>query len=338
MESDKKDLLIALLEDILSSDSPEMRAAAIERAIKILKSLPDKRFEEIAQKFAELKEKITPYIGTTSELLKWVEKEFPDIYPELLKNPSLAYLVLIANTSVKVYKSGKILISISLDRGEKKFEFKLRHVDVYKFKKSLEGGGEPKWLINPLIITTILGIHSDLKADIYRIALRYHLDLLDMITRALMNPLPFDDKDEEAEFEQAITMLANYNYIYRWEDRLEVVKRAPVDPRFIIFVDDKYVYIPSVWFTYYAKHIKRPSVIFKRLLDTDVRTFYTSYSEGGARINVYYIIIPKDVLKSKLGIQIVPKSLEEFLEEDVSRVEEAVKKLFELDKEDTSKE
>jgi len=337
MVSDKKDLLIALLEDILNSDSLETRAMAIERAIKILKSISDEKSEEIVQKFVELKEKILPYVVPTSDLLKWVEKEFPDVYPELLKNPSLAYLVLIANTSVKVYKSGKIIISISLDKGERKFEFKLRHIDVYKFKKSLEGGGEPKWLINPLIIITILGIHSDLKADIYRIALRYHLDLLDMITRALMNPLPFDDKDEEAEFEQTITMLANYNYIYRWEDRLEVVKKAPVDPRFIIFVDDKYVYIPSPWFTYYAKHVKRPAVIFKKLLDADVRTFYTSYSEGGVRTNVYYLIIPKDVLKSKLGIQIVPKSLEEFIEEDVSKVEEAVKKLFELDKEDDSK-
>jgi hypothetical protein len=57
MVSDKKDLLIALLEDILNSDSLETRAMAIERAIKILKSISDEKSEEIVQKFVELKEK-----------------------------------------------------------------------------------------------------------------------------------------------------------------------------------------------------------------------------------------------------------------------------------------
>jgi hypothetical protein len=107
--------------------------------------------------------------------------------------------------------------------------------------------------------------------------------------------------EEEGILNYLFNEISNHKYVFEWGKRKEVIKAIDIDPNEIIFVDDNFVYIPRVFVSARIKNSFKPRRDLENALGVKLRTFNTSYSKGGFKINVIYILIPQNLIEEKIG-------------------------------------
>lgn len=330
-----RQFLIETLRNILKTETANDRIMLLNQTLNTLKFVQGG--EELSKKLEDFKQKITLYAGDTLKLAEEIKNTFPDLYPEIIQDPDLAVLMILSKTAVKYYMSGKIVIYIYFGDGKMhKFAIKRSNVSNY-IKSRYSEPDKIKWIVDPLVVNTLLEEMGIKVENIEMLTKSYNDFLVELIKTSYKNPLPFENEEEEDDFEMFKIDLADYEHVYRWEDREKVIELLPIDPRHIIFVDSKYVYIPTKWLSNFI-NARKMRKILNKLLRTQIKTFKTSYIKDREKFDVYYFIIPKRELQSKLNIPIIPRDIKEVVREEAEETEEIVQELIELEKEQTKKQ
>jgi len=339
-EEELKKTILETLRTILLSESTDGRLAPISIVLSFLEKESSDKAKEYVEKLKKLKERMTTYISPSVYLLRDIQELFPEFYDELIKIPEIAIYNAISKIKVKRYASGDILVIVPLPgvMPGNVYEFKFR--DVSKVKEAIETKKYNKMLIERYEVIEILKAYG-LKEEglseetITQLVIKFNKMLADYIISQYKKVLPFEDRNEELEFEKFKRFLAEWEHVFYWtDDRGEFFESAGIDPNFVILVKDNEVYIPTKLINEFMS-TKRFSNILVKVFDYYAKIFKTSYMIFGKKYDIRYMILPISLLKTSLGITIEPKDPVEYLKKEGEK-EELEKELDKLDNEDNN--
>jgi len=338
MEELIKQSIIKVLSLILLEDDTNSRINTLNSflvSLEILKPQLSKELLDYVDRIKRLKERISTYISSGIQLLKDIQELFPEFYDELMKIPDLIIYNAISKVRVKRYASGKILVIIPLPDATPGniYEFKFR--DVSRVREAIESKKYNKLLIERYEVLEILKAYGlkeeNLSEELAnQLVIKFNKMLADYIISQYKKVLPFEDRNEELEFEKFKRFLTEWEHVFYWiEDRGEFFESAGIDPDFVVFVKDNYVYIPTKLINMFIS-TKRFSNIILKLTDYYAKVFKTSYMIFGKKHDIRYLVLPVSLLKTSLGITLEPKDPKEFIKEEEKErkdIEEEFEKL-----------